>query len=219
MTDSLCSINPVVYLLIPVAFIIGSIPFGILFTRNRGIDLRSTGSKNIGATNVLRSAGKLPAFFTLTGDVLKGALPVLTCRYITAQVTQSADGPEMVQFIYDVWEGIIGLTAVLGHMFSIFLKFKGGKGVATGFGVLSVYSPKAAIIMLFIWISVAIISRISSLAALCAVISLPFILVLLKAAEIKIFFGIVLAILIVFRHKSNIKNLITGTESKVGNSK
>lgn len=205
MTDYLI-LYPAIYLLVPAAYLIGSIPFGLLIGKRMGIDLRASGSKNIGATNVLRTAGKVPALLTLLGDSLKGAIPILIFR---AAHGNSAAGAEL-------WEGFIGLTAVIGHIFPVFLSFKGGKGVATGFGVIAVYSPLPAVVVLLIWISVAALTRHSSLAAISAVLSLPFIYLLSGGSFVKIFFGILLAILIVLKHKQNIKNLINGTESRIG---
>jgi acyl phosphate:glycerol-3-phosphate acyltransferase len=143
---------------------------------------------------------------TLLSDSLKGAIPLLIFR---AVIGNTAVGAEL-------WEGVIGLTAVIGHIFPVFLSFKGGKGVATGFGVLAVYSPVSAAVVLLVWISVAALTRYSSLAAISAVISLPFIYLLSGGSFTKIFFGILLAILIVLKHKQNIKRLINGTESKIG---
>lgn len=209
MTDPLI-FYPALYLLIPAAYLIGSIPFGLLIGKRMGIDLRVSGSKNIGATNVLRTAGKGPALLTLLFDSLKGAIPLLIFR---AALGNTASGAEF-------WEGVIGLTAVTGHIFPVFLSFKGGKGVATGLGVIAVYSPAPAAVVLLIWISVAALTKRSSLAAISAVISLPFIYLcsylLSGGSFIKIFFGILLAILIILKHKQNIKRLINGTESKIG---
>ncbi len=203
------STNVLLYLLVPVSFIIGSIPFGLIFTRGTGIDLRSTGSRNIGATNVLRSVGKLPAILTLLFDGLKGAIPVIICKYIL-----STSNPEMSSG--ELWISAVGLAAVLGHMFSVFLGFKGGKGVATGIGVITAYSPTVSLILIGIWITVAIVSKYSSIAALVAVASLPVIYIVQGSSLIKISFGIILAALIIYKHKENIKNLLEGKETKVG---
>jgi glycerol-3-phosphate acyltransferase PlsY len=216
MTDSLVSFDPALYVLVPFAYLVGSIPFGILFTKSRGVDIRSSGSRNIGATNVLRTAGKLPAVLTLLGDTLKGAVPVLICNYLIAGISHQPENLTFYHNARDLWGGIIGLTAVAGHMFSIFLSFKGGKGVATGFGVLIAYSPQSALITLLVWIGVALITKYSSLAAIVAVTCLPIILALADYSKVKIFFGLLIALLIIFRHKSNIMNLIEGKESKIG---
>ncbi len=215
MTGNVFFISPVLYLLVPAAFLMGSIPFGLIFTGSKGIDLRSTGSKNIGATNVLRSAGKMPAVLTLMGDMIKGAVPVLIYIYMIGNIGISLTADERV-IAEDLWPGIVGLSAVLGHMFSIFLSFKGGKGVATGFGVLLVYSPMAAGIGLIIWIAVAYISKISSLAAITAVGLMPVVFILFRASAVKVTISMVLAALIIYKHKSNIKNLINGKESRIG---
>jgi glycerol-3-phosphate acyltransferase PlsY len=218
MTGEAFFISPVLYLLIPAAFLLGSIPFGLIFTKSRGIDVRTTGSKNIGATNVLRSAGKIPALLTLLGDMLKGALPVIICRYIVMHMDLSLQADERI-IAEDLWLGVVGMSAVLGHMYSVFLSFKGGKGVATGFGVLLIYSPMAAGSALVIWIVVAAVSRISSLAAIIAVGLIPAIFILSRASAVKVAVGIVMAAFIIYKHKSNMKNLINGTESRIGNKK
>ncbi len=153
------------YMLVPAAFLLGSVPFGLIFTRGSGVDLRSTGSRNIGATNVLRSVGKIPAILTLLFDGLKGAVPLIMCRYLL-----SMNYPELSAG--ELWMSVIGLTVVLGHMYSVFLGFEGGKGVATGIGVIAAYSPSVSIILIIIWILVAIISKYSSLAALVSVAAL-----------------------------------------------
>ncbi|UCH80235.1 MAG: glycerol-3-phosphate 1-O-acyltransferase PlsY [Nitrospiraceae bacterium] len=200
------------YLLVPVAFLIGSIPFGLIFSRGSGVDLRSTGSRNIGATNVLRSVGKVPAILTLLSDGLKGAVPVIICKFIL-----SAGGSDMS--VAELWMSIVGLAAVLGHMFSVFLGFKGGKGVATGIGVVAAYSPVVSLLLIGIWITVAIMTKYSSLAAIVSVALLPLIYLMQGGSFIKISFGIILAALIIVKHKTNINNLLSGRESKIGNKK
>jgi glycerol-3-phosphate acyltransferase PlsY len=209
-------LNFYLYLLLPAAFLIGSIPFGLIFTRNKGIDIRETGSKNIGATNVLRSAGKMPAVMTLLADLLKGAVPVFVTGVVVAKLTE---GHEIVKFSLlaeDVWTGMAGLAAVLGHMFSIFLQFRGGKGVATGFGVLIVISPVSAFILLLVWIVVVNITKYVSIGSIVAVCLLPLVYLLQGASMVKVIFGVVLAVLITFKHSSNISKLVAGTESKIG---
>ena len=206
ITDALTS-SPYLYLLIPVTFLIGSIPFGIIFTRKSGIDIRQTGSRNIGATNVLRNAGKLPAILTLLADIAKGAIPVLLCGYIFADTDQATG---------EIFKAVIGLTAVLGHTFSVFLSFKGGKGVATGFGVLAIYNPLNAAITLLIWITVVAVTKHVSLGAIIAMAVLPIVFIVQKASTVSIVFAISLAALIIFKHSSNIKHLIAGTEASLG---
>jgi glycerol-3-phosphate acyltransferase PlsY len=216
MIDAAFLFSPLIFLIIPIAFLVGSVPFGILFTRGSGVDLTSTGSKNIGATNVLRTAGKLPAILTLICDMLKGTLAVYVCCLMITALDPGGWSPELALTIEDLWLGIAGLAAVSGHMFSVFLSFRGGKGVATGFGVMLYYSPATAGIMLLVWILMAIIFRYSSLAALIAVAVMPVILALFGATVPKISIGLLIALLIFFKHIPNIKNLIAGTESRIG---
>ncbi len=217
MIATLLSANYFFYLLLPVAFMIGSIPFGIVFTRNKNVDIRSTGSKNIGATNVLRSAGKTAALLTLLGDLFKGTVAVLICKIAIAKTNIAFDPPELSASFEDLWLGITAIAAVLGHMFSIFLSFKGGKGVATGLGVMLVYAPGIAGIAVLVWMLMACVFRYSSLAALVAVGTMPIVLISIQSSSIKVAATTFLAGLIIVKHQSNIKNLIAGSESKIGN--
>lgn len=188
-------------LLIPFAFILGSIPFGIIIAKVMGIDLKKIGSGNIGATNVLRALGKGPAALTLLGDILKGTAAVAIGRYLSV-------GP--------AYEGIIGLSAILGHNFSLFLGFKGGKGVATSIGVLLIYSPQVAIFTLIIWVMVVLMTRYSSLGAIVAFGLLPVNVFLVDYSEMKLIISALITLLILLRHIGNIERLIKGTERKIG---
>ena len=216
MIDAAFSFNPLIFLIIPIAFLIGSVPFGILFTRGSGLDLTSTGSKNIGATNVLRTAGKLPAIMTLLCDMFKGTPSVYICSLMIAALDPGGWTSELALTINELWLGIAGLAAVSGHMFSVFLSFRGGKGVATGLGVMIFYSPPTAGIMFLVWVLMAYIFRYSSLAAITAVAAMPVVLALFGASTPKIIIGVLLALLIVFKHSANIRKLIAGTESRIG---
>jgi glycerol-3-phosphate acyltransferase PlsY len=199
-----------IYLLVPFSYLVGSIPFGIIISRSKGIDLRSTGSGNIGATNVLRSVGKLPALVTLMADILKGAVPLMLLRtIIDLQDTQA----------FALWGGVIGLAVVLGHLFPVFLSFKGGKGVATGLGVILIYSPITMLLMVLVWLSTAALFRHSSLSAIAAFISLPPIIFFVDGSMTKVCFGLLLSLIILLKHSSNIRRLIDGTESKIGSSR
>jgi glycerol-3-phosphate acyltransferase PlsY len=182
------------------AFLIGSIPIGQIIARSRGIDLQKVGSGNIGATNVLRTTGKLPALFTLIGDFAKGMAVVLLARFFNVGILH---------------QGVMGIIAVLGHNFSIFLKFKGGKGVATSLGVLSIYAPLAALVTVIIWLMTVALTRYSSLGAVVSFCCLPLSIVLLDAKE-KLPIAIIISIILLVCHRDNIKRLIAGTESKVG---
>jgi glycerol-3-phosphate acyltransferase PlsY len=189
------------YILLFIAsFILGSIPFGIIIAKAKGVDLKKVGSRNIGATNVLRSLGKWPAALTLLGDVLKGTAAVAIGRYFGV-------GP--------VYEGFVGLSAILGHNFSIFLGFRGGKGVATSLGVLGIYSPKTAIVTFIIWVVVVMLTKYSSLGALVSFGLLPINVLLFDSKE-KLFTAILITILIFMRHKDNIQRFIKGTERRMG---
>jgi glycerol-3-phosphate acyltransferase PlsY len=134
------------------------------------------------------------------------------CKHIL-----STGNPEMP--FDELWVTAAGLAAVLGHMISVFLRFKGGKGVATGIGVVAGYSPSVSFIVIGIWIAVALVTKYSSLAALVSVASLPLIYVIKGASVITISFGIILAALIIFKHKTNISNLMSGSESRIGKGK
>lgn len=182
------------------AFLIGSIPTGLIIARGMGIDLKKKGSGNIGATNVLRTTGKWPAFFTLCGDMLKGAAAVMLARYFDAGVLN---------------EGVIGIASVLGHNFSLFLKFKGGKGVATSLGVLSIYSPLAALFTVFLWLGTVFITKYSSLGALISFGFLPVSMILFDTRE-KLPVALIITIMMFIRHRENISRLARGTELKVG---
>jgi glycerol-3-phosphate acyltransferase PlsY len=205
-------------LFLPAAFLLGSIPFGVLISKYAGIDVRKVGSGNIGATNVLRTVGRLPALLTLAGDVLKGAAAVLICRYVLTGIVP-VDQPDISSHDRELWEGAVGMTAVLGHMFSLFLSFRGGKGVATGFGFIAVYQPLSAIITVSVWLLVAATTRYSSLAAIVSFLSLPLTLFMLTSQNLKVYYGIILAFLIVLKHRENIRRIMNRTESRIGKSK
>jgi glycerol-3-phosphate acyltransferase PlsY len=189
------------YLVFPAAYLLGSVPFGVLVARVKGVDLQKSGSGNIGATNVLRTVGKGAAAITLAGDIVKGVAAVVLCRVFIGGA---------------LMEGIAGIVVVLGHMFPIFLSFRGGKGVATGFGVLAVYTPVSALIAIFIWLLTAFFTKYASLAAITAFASLPLTLFISGNSVVKIYFAIVLAFLIILRHRQNISRLLDRKESRIG---
>ena len=182
-----------------VGYLLGSIPFGLIFTRMAGLgDVRKIGSGNIGATNVLRTGRKGLAAATLLADALKGTVPVL----IAAQW-----GPQFAT--------LAALGAFLGHLFPVWLKFKGGKGVATFIGVLIGLKPLAALIFALIWIGVAFASRYSSLSALIASAATPIVLWLLGEPGMA-GMTIILVALLWWKHSQNISRLLAGTEGKIG---
>ncbi len=199
MSDDLVAI-----LVCLLGYLLGSIPFGLLLTKLSGLgDIRSIGSGNIGATNVLRTGRKGLAAATLVLDGLKGAAAVLIARaWLDDQDTAL----------------LAGLAAVLGHLFPVWLRFKGGKGVATGLGVLIAAAWPIGLAACAVWLVVAAISRFSSLAALAAFASAPCVaLGLEEFGVVKLSFTI--AVLVFVRHQANIRRLLAGTEPRIGRSK
>lgn len=185
-----------------VGYLLGSIPFGIVLTRIAGMeDIRNVGSGNIGATNVLRTGNKKIAALTLLGDLLKGTVAVVVGSYF---------GPDPAV--------LAGLGAFLGHCFPVWLKFKGGKGVATYIGILLGFAWKVTLLFGVIWLLVAAITRYSSLAALIASFATPAILYYFGQIQIAELF-LLLTIILWVRHRDNISRLFSGNESKIGNKK
>jgi glycerol-3-phosphate acyltransferase PlsY len=188
-------------LVIAFSYVLGSVPFGVVFTLAKGIDLRSVGSGNIGATNVLRAAGKGTAIMTLLGDILKGSAAVALARVLEL-------GP--------LYEGLAGIAAVVGHDFSVFLRFRGGKGVATSIGMVLIYAPQAGILTVVLWLSAVLITRYSSLGAIVSFALLPVVMLLQGQAEQKVLVAVILSSLLLVRHAGNIKRLVAGTERRFG---
>lgn len=185
-----------------IAYLIGSIASAILISKWLHLpDPRSIGSGNPGATNVLRTGNKKAAALTLFGDLLKGFIPVYIGHWLQFEVTALC---------------LVGLAAILGHMYPIYYRFRGGKGVATTLGVLLGIAWPLAISWGLIWISVAKITRYSSLAALLATLSLPIIAWFLHYPVPVVLLTTNISLLIVWRHRGNIKNLYHGKESQIG---
>jgi acyl phosphate:glycerol-3-phosphate acyltransferase len=184
-------------------YLLGSIPFGLLLTKVAGAgDIRGIGSGNIGATNVLRTGRKGLAAATLLLDGLKGAVAVMIVRALVGQDIAM----------------LAGLAAVLGHLFPVWLKFKGGKGVATGLGVLIAASWPIGVAACAVWLIVAAATRLSSLAALAAFASAPCAaLIVQNFSVVKLAFTI--AVLVFVRHQANIRRMFAGTEPRIGRSK
>ncbi len=181
-------------------FLFGSIPFGYVIGKLKGVDVRQHGSGNIGATNVSRVLGKKYGALVLLLDALKGAFPVLTVKL--------AGLPEEYQVLS-------GLFAVLGHCFSPFLKFRGGKGVATGLGAFIVISPKITLLAFFIFLVVFFLTRYVSLSSITAALTYPLLYRFLeKPSELSFILVSLTALVIVVKHHSNIKRLLKGEEKK-----
>jgi len=190
------------------AYLIGSIPTAYLFGRIiKGIDIRNYGSGNVGATNVYRVVGKVPGFMALFLDILKGCLPV-----IILPVIFNVDN-NMITI--DTYKLLIGISAIAGHVWPVFLKFKGGKGVATTAGVVLALMPAVFIISFIIWVLVFIIFRYVSLASVIAAIAMPIAVIVLKMPISIAIFAIMLSIVGIYKHKSNISRLIKGEEKKI----
>lgn len=184
------------------AYLLGSIAFGILVSRLFGLpDPRTVGSGNIGATNVMRSGKKLAAFLTLAGDVFKGWLPV----WLALQ-------SNMLMWVV----AASGLAVFFGHLYPIFYKFRGGKGVATALGVMLGISPTLALAAVLTWLVVFLISRYSSLAALVAALLAPVYAWFLLPYQLYIGMIAVMSIFLIWRHRSNIQKLLAGTEAGFG---
>ncbi|MCX5580205.1 glycerol-3-phosphate 1-O-acyltransferase PlsY [Kaistia terrae] len=183
-----------------LGYLLGSIPFGLILTRFAGLgDIRSIGSGNIGATNVLRTGNKKLAAATLIGDALKGTVAVLIAGHFW--------GPEAAI--------LAGFGAFIGHIFSIWLGFKGGKGVATYLGVLIGLAWPIALLFAAVWIAIAYLTRYSSLAALVASLIVPVVLLAMGDIQKGLLFAL-LALILFIKHRANIGRLLGGTESRIG---
>jgi len=182
-------------------YFLGSIPTGLILTKLFAqVDPRTKGSKNIGATNVFRTAGKRLGILTLVGDILKGVIPI---------------GISIKFGLSDQWIAIVGLSSFLGHIFPIFLGFRGGKGVATAVGIYLPISPLAVLIELFVFIGIVWKWRFVSLGSITCAITIP-ILISFFRSDSKAYFilSIIIAAFILYRHQSNISRLLQGTENK-----
>jgi len=188
-----------------VAYLVGAIPCGIVVSRLMGKgDPRKAGSGNIGATNVGRTSGSLAGILTLLGDALKGGVPVfLAFQYY----------PE------SLFVSLVGLAAFLGHLFPVYLGFKGGKGVATGLGVMLVICPIATLLSAAVFAVVAYLKRYVSLASIIAAAMLPVFMSFFPRGRNYVGMAVVVAVLVIIKHKDNIKRLVAGTENKIGGQK
>jgi len=192
-------------LAILAAYLLGSVPFAMISSKVFGLaDPRTYGSGNPGATNVLRSGNKKAALMTLIGDALKGAVAVIAARQAGFSDTVIA---------------LVALAVFIGHLYPIFLKFKGGKGVATAAGVLLALDPILGLAVAGTWLFVAYVSRYSSLAALIAAAAAPVIAVLMHGATNQTVVVGILGMALIGKHWQNIQRLMAGQESKIGSKK
>jgi len=190
------------YVLPVLGYLLGSVSAAIVTARVLGLkDPREVGSRNPGATNILRYGGKTAAVVVLLGDALKGVIAVVIARLFTD----------------DAWAiALTGGAAFVGHLFPVFFHFRGGKGVATAFGVWLAIAPIVGVLMLATWALVALLFRYSSLAALVATAAGPFYLWWLAPVPALIVTMVAMAALLFYRHRANIANLLAGRESKIG---
>jgi glycerol-3-phosphate acyltransferase PlsY len=186
-------------LLVIAAYFLGSIPTGLLLGKVFGVDIRTTGSGNIGATNVYRTLGKKVGVLTLAGDCLKGLIPVLAMKFLGFP---------------DLWIALAGLAAFLGHVYPVFLGFKGGKGVATALGVFLGISPLAVLLSLVIFLLVVWKWRYVSLASITAAAVVPVFIIVIEHKSIPTLLAVIVASIVIQKHRDNIERLKAGTENK-----
>jgi acyl phosphate:glycerol-3-phosphate acyltransferase len=196
----------ILYLLLIIAsYFIGAIPSGVVLAMAfSGKDIRQEGSGNIGATNVTRVLGKKLGALTLAGDLLKGFLPVCIGSYLVSSLNVVC---------------LMGLTAFLGHLFPVYLRFKGGKGVATALGIFLYFAPLVILIEVVVFIAVVGIWRYVSLGSLIAAAAMPLLLVIIGSPKPVVLLSMTFALLIFIKHKANIQRLLNGTENKFGTKK
>ncbi len=189
-----------------VSYLIGSIPTGYWISRLKGIDVRQHGSGNLGATNVFRVLGKPAGIVTLVVDALKGVICVTWIAYLFANSHINLD-----------WLRVLnGFAAIIGHNWTIFLKFKGGKGVATSAGIIIGLEPYAFLICLIIFLILVSLTRIVSIGSLSTALALPIIFIWKHEPLPQLIFALVASILVIYRHKENIKRIWLGKEFKIG---
>ena len=212
------------YIIVAVcAYLLGSIPFGYVVAKFKGIDIRSVGSGNIGATNAMRVLGKPAGIFVLLMDALKGYaacafIPLLVYNWLAPHYsglfTYFQNEPAEYQMRFKV---IAGIFAVLGHNYTCWLKFKGGKGIATSAGVYIALAPWALLIALVVFILAVVLTRYISVGSICAAIALPAAVWVMTPHNVLL--GIVttaLGALAIYKHKTNIQRLMAGTENRFG---
>jgi glycerol-3-phosphate acyltransferase PlsY len=191
------------FLFVAISYLIGSIPTGLLLSRATGVDIRKSGSGNIGATNVTRLLGKKLGVFTLLGDVLKAVVPMLAVHWYYVAEPQDLD----------LAVSLCGGGAFLGHMYSVYLKFRGGKGVATALGVFLVLEPIAALISLLLFIGVVYFSGYVAVGSLVVSAMMTLWVWLLKGSPNHVFLAFFIGVLIWLKHADNIRRLFEGTET------
>lgn len=193
--------------LVAFAYILGSVPFGLVIAKVfYRVDIRKHGSGNIGATNCYRTLGPVAGISVLTADVLKAMIPIFIAQAVLSGT------PDIVPLM----SVIVGLSAVIGHSYSIFLGFSGGKGMATASGIILALWPWAAPILVGLWALIIALTRYVSLASIIVAITLPVLVAILYPSKVYIVFSVVVGAVVVYRHRSNISRLLEGTELKMG---
>ena len=193
--------------LIPMAYLLGSVSFAVVVSRAMGLpDPYTHGSKNPGATNVLRTGNKVAAALTLIGDAAKGWLAVTLARAVLGDPSQAS---------VNILLGLVAIAVFVGHLYPIFHRFKGGKGVATAAGILFAINWALGLATLGTWLIVAVFMRYSSLAALCAAVFAPIYFTFLFGVQPMGLAILVMSVLLIYRHRSNIRNLLNGTETRL----
>lgn len=197
-----------------VAYFLGSIPTGFLVGKLRGIDVRKIGSGNIGATNVMRIVGKPAGIFVLVMDGLKG---FAACAWVTDLILAAfnGDAPAGAESVRIV----AGIAVLLGHNFTYWLKFRGGKGIATSAGVLAALAPWALIIILAVWLVIFGVTKYVSLASIAAALTLPLATWLTGGSIVMIIVTAFMMALAIYKHRANIQRLLQGTEHRIGMKK
>ena len=191
-------------------YFLGSIPFGLILTKISGVgDIRKIGSGNIGATNVLRTGNKKLALFTLLLDGGKGAIAIYLITIISTKIFNN--NFDIVEF----YQCTIAISAVIGHCFPIWLRFKGGKGVATGFGVILSLNLNIGILALLIWVLIAKVFKISSMSALIAYFLIPILMFYFETELIYFLSSFIISLVCFVQHRENIKRLINRSEPKI----
>ncbi len=193
--------------LVVLAYLAGGIPIGVLVSQSRGVDIRQYGSGNIGASNVLRTLGVKVGLAVWLADVVKGFLPVLWSQPVLASIATIGQ--------MELWLSLVALAAVVGHCFSPDLKLAGGRGVSTSLGALLAIDWRVGGLVLAVWIVAVAVSRYISLGSILAAASAPLLFTLYTDSPYHLALGVILAILIIERHRPNIGRLMTGTERKI----
>ena len=198
---------PVFIISAVLGYLIGSFPTSFIMARAlKGVDIRQVGSGNAGATNVFRSVGKLPALITLIVDIAKGIFVVTVLANFSYLYLENLD--------YDFYRSFLGLMAVCGHIWPIWLKFKGGKGVATTLGVAIGLAPVALLPSLIIWLIIFFTTNYVSLASILALITFPMFAVSFSQPIYLVLMSVVICLISIFKHRENIRRLLKGQENK-----